>query len=76
MLPGVVDGWSLADGVSPVALEAAFATAAAAGRPAAAALVVSPTYFGLVSDITGAHVQAGQHKLQHLDYNIFDSLHL
>ena len=50
MLPG----WDIAVDVTPAALDAAFARAAQAGKPAKAALLVSPTYFGTTSDIPGA----------------------
>lgn len=52
--PEVVEGWGLAGEVTAAALEHAFEAAAAAGSPAAAAVLVSPTYFGQVSDIAGA----------------------
>ena len=54
MQPRLVPGWGIAGEVTPAALDAAFAAAAAAGRPAKAALVVSPTYFGTACDIPGA----------------------
>jgi arginine decarboxylase len=53
VLPWVVDEWDMAHNVDPSELENAFKKAAAANRPAAAALIVSPTYFGVVSDIAG-----------------------
>lgn len=43
----------MAQDITPTALEAAFQAAAADRRPAAAALIVSPTYFGVASDISG-----------------------
>lgn len=52
--PEVVERWGLAGEVTAAALEHAFEAAAAAGSPAAAAVLVSPTYFGQVSDIAGA----------------------
>jgi hypothetical protein len=51
--PRVLPGWDIAVDVTPAALEAAFASAADAGTPAKAALIVSPTYFGTTSDIPG-----------------------
>lgn len=54
--PRVLPGWDVAADVTPAALEAAFARAAHAGRPAEAALVVSPTYFGTTSDIPGVQM--------------------
>lgn len=56
--PRVLTGWDIATDVTPVALEAAFARAAYAGRPAKAALVVSPSYFGTTSDVPGAVILA------------------
>lgn len=44
----------VAHGVTPEALAEGFRTAAMRGRRAAAALVVSPTYFGVCSDLAGA----------------------
>jgi arginine/lysine/ornithine decarboxylase len=46
-------GLGIAHHVSPAALEAAFEDAQQQGLRVAAALVVSPTYFGVMSDIAG-----------------------
>lgn len=46
--------WGVAHGVRPADVAAALKRAAAAGQAVKAVLVVSPTYFGYVSDITGA----------------------
>lgn len=45
--------WGIAHHVTPAALEAAFAAAAERGLRVGAALVVSPTYFGVVADVAG-----------------------
>ena len=47
--------WGVAHGVRPADMAAALQRAAAAGQPVKAVLVVSPTYYGYVSDIEGAH---------------------
>ena len=48
----------VAHGVTPQGLQRGIAAAAAAGLRVGAALVVSPTYFGACSDITGACMRA------------------
>lgn len=53
MQPEVMEGWGLAGEVTATALDQAFAAAVAEGNPATAALVVSPTYFGQVSNVAG-----------------------
>lgn len=47
--------WGVAHGVRPADVAAALKRATAAGQPVKAVLVVSPTYYGYVSDIEGAH---------------------
>ena len=53
VFPAVDDANGMAHGVSPVALDRALSEAAAEGRPAAAVYVISPSYFGSVSDVRG-----------------------
>lgn len=60
--PRMMPGWDFAWDVTPATLEAAFASAAGAGRPAKAALVVSPTYFGTVSNIPGLAAVCHRHN--------------
>ena len=43
----------MAHGVSPAALDAALTAAAADGRPASSVYIISPSYFGSVSDVRG-----------------------
>lgn len=49
----------IAHHVTPTALQAAFAAAAERGLRVGAALVVSPTYFGVVADVAGGCAGAG-----------------
>ncbi|KAL4444950.1 hypothetical protein ABPG77_004000 [Micractinium sp. CCAP 211/92] len=51
--PSMDPGLGVAHALTPAALEAAFWQAAARGLRVGAALVVSPTYFGVVSDVAG-----------------------
>lgn len=51
--PSIDEGHAMAHGVSPARLDEALRVAAADGRPAAAVYVVSPSYFGSVSDVRG-----------------------
>lgn len=54
----------IAHGVAPEALQQSIEAACQAGKPLKAVLVVSPTYFGVCSDIPGADSTAGKgHKL-------------
>lgn len=61
VFPAVDTPNGMAHGVSPAALEEALAAAAADGRPAAAVYVISPSYFGSVSDVRGLSEVAHAH---------------
>ena len=61
VFPTVDDANGMAHGVSPEALDRALAEAAADGRPAAAVYVISPSYFGSVSDVRGLSEVAHAH---------------
>lgn len=52
--PAVDPQWGVAHQLAPAALDVALDAAAAGGRRVGAALVVSPTYFGVGSDVAGA----------------------
>ena len=45
--------WGIAHGLRPADVDAALRDARMRGRPATAVLVVSPTYYGYVSDVPG-----------------------
>lgn len=51
VFPSVDETNGMAHGVSPAALDVALTEAAAAGQPAAAVYIVSPSYFGSVADV-------------------------
>ncbi|MBL3700942.1 aminotransferase class I/II-fold pyridoxal phosphate-dependent enzyme [Leucobacter luti] len=53
VFPTVDAAHGMAHGVSPAALDEALTAAARAGRPAAAVYIISPSYFGSVSDVRG-----------------------
>ncbi|MCW2288195.1 arginine/lysine/ornithine decarboxylase [Leucobacter luti] len=53
VFPTVDAAHGMAHGVSPAALDEALTLAAAEGRAAAAVYVISPSYFGSVSDVRG-----------------------
>lgn len=59
--PSMDPGLGVAHALTPAALEAAFRQAAARGLRVGAALVVSPTYFGVVSDVAGGRGAGGRH---------------
>jgi arginine/lysine/ornithine decarboxylase len=61
VLPSIDARNGIAHGVSPGALDAALAAAERDGRPAAAVYVVSPSYFGSVSDVAGLARVAHSH---------------
>ena len=45
--------WGIAHGLRPADVDAALRDGRARGQPAAAVLIVSPTYYGYVSDTAG-----------------------
>lgn len=53
VLPSIDTDNGVAHGVSPAALDEALTSAARDGRPADAVYIVSPSYFGSVSDVAG-----------------------
>ncbi|WGW13264.1 amino acid decarboxylase [Saxibacter everestensis] len=61
VLPTVDARNGIAHGVSPQVLDEALVAAAQAGQPASAVYVVSPSYFGSVSDIRGLSEVAHAH---------------
>ena len=50
--------WGIAHGLDPATVATALERAAASGKPVSAVLVVSPTYFGYVSDTLGGRTSA------------------
>ena len=61
VFPAVDTVNGMAHGVSPAALEEALSLAEREGRPAAAVYVISPSYFGSVSDVRGLAEVAHAH---------------
>ncbi|MBL3687609.1 amino acid decarboxylase [Leucobacter zeae] len=61
VFPSVDAEHGMAHGVSPAALDAALTAAEAEGRPATAVYVISPSYFGSVSDVRGLSDVAHAH---------------
>lgn len=61
VFPSVDEAHGMAHGVSPAALDAALARAEREGRPASAVYVISPSYFGSVSDVRGLSEVAHAH---------------
>jgi arginine/lysine/ornithine decarboxylase len=61
VFPSVDETHGMAHGVSPAALDAALARAEREGRPASAVYVISPSYFGSVSDVRGLSEVAHAH---------------
>ncbi len=62
VMPNVDAEHGMAHGVSPAALEAALVEAEQAGNPAHAVYVISPSYFGSVSDVQGLARVAHAHN--------------
>lgn len=60
--PSLDPDLGVAHALTPRALEAAFRQAAARGLRVRAALVVSPTYFGVLSDVAGGWVGGGRER--------------
>ncbi len=61
VFPAVDHVNGMAHGVTPEALDRALTEAAADGRPASAVYVISPSYFGSVSDVRGLSEVAHAH---------------
>ncbi|MBK0418948.1 amino acid decarboxylase [Leucobacter sp. CSA1] len=61
VLPTVDEHHGMAHGVSPAALDEALTRAEREGRPASAVYIISPSYFGSVSDVRGLSEVAHAH---------------
>lgn len=61
VLPSVDSSNGIAHGVSAASLDAAMSLAECEGRPASAAYIVSPSYFGSVADVHGLSEVAHAH---------------
>ncbi|QBE49814.1 aminotransferase class I/II-fold pyridoxal phosphate-dependent enzyme [Leucobacter triazinivorans] len=61
VFPSVDERHGMAHGVSPAALDEALTRAEREGRPAAAVYIISPSYFGSVSDVRGLSEVAHAH---------------
>ncbi len=61
VFPSVDEAHGMAHGVSPAALDEALTRAERDGRPAAAVYIISPSYFGSVSDVRGLSEVAHAH---------------